>query len=230
MIPNILYFTYKTNLLTDPVDTKDRTLASNIKHIENTVPNASIRFLTDRDCIHTIKKLPKQLQRNLLPVFKKEVRGMIRGDICRGAALYQTGGWYIDVDVEVTRDFRLLAKRMQHETLLTVIPAWQPATSYFQAIMGVRSPRDRTIRKYLWMFVNHTQQNRNENTGTLLLHEAVLATKAHVYELYESRGPLTFQGKRSRFTGKGYWCDNVVYDKHYGDLWFYSRVQGSRMC
>ena len=96
--------------------------------------------------------------------------------------------------------------------------------------MGVRSPRDRTIRKYLWMFVNHTPQNRDENTGTLLLREAVLATKAHVYELYESRGPLTFQGKRSRFTGKGYWCDNVVYDKYYGDLWFYSRVQGSRMC
>lgn len=48
---------------------------------------------------------------------------MIRADICRGAALYQTGGWYLDVDVEITRDFRQLARRMRSETLLTVIPA-----------------------------------------------------------------------------------------------------------
>ena len=48
MIPNILYFTYKTNLLTDPVDTKDQTLASNIKHIQNTVPNAKENEVVSR--------------------------------------------------------------------------------------------------------------------------------------------------------------------------------------
>lgn len=231
VIPNILYLTYKINLMITPfLDEKDKALAYNVKRIMKTVPNASIHFLTDRECIHAIQKLPKKLRHKLISVFQKETRGMIRSDICRGAALYQTGGWYLDVDVEATRDFRQLGARMKSETLLTVIPAWQPSTSYFQAILGVARPYDKTIRKYLWMFVNHKQKSSDENTGTILLHQAVSATNANVYKLYESRGPLVFQGQKSRYTGKGYWCDNVVYDRNYGDLWFYSRVIGSRMC
>lgn len=230
MVPDILYFTYDINLLTNRIRPTDIVLASNVKHIVASVPNASVHFLTDQDCMRSIKKLPWLLGNALAAVFKATTRGMIRADICRGVALYHTGGWYLDVDVEITRDFRMLATRMGHSTILSVLPAWEPNIAYFQAIMAVTRPRDPTIHKYLWMFVSHKPQTRTENTGTILLRRAVIESGASVYELRESRGPLILQGKSTRTTNKGFWCDNVVYDQVYGDLWFYSRIIGSRMC
>ena len=230
MIPNSLYFTYDINLLHDPVRAKDIALASNVKHTIQSIPNASVSFLTDNDCLKLISELPRELRNALTLVFKGTTRGMIRADICRGVALYLTGGWYLDVDVETTCDFRKLATRMGDKTILTVIPAWQPKMAYFQAIIAVTRPQDPTIRKYLWMFVNHVPQTPDENTGTILLRRAVEETGTRVYELRESRGPLILHGNATRFTKKGYWCDNVVYDEAYDDLWFYSRIIGSRMC
>tara|TARA_B110001450_G_scaffold216338_1_gene209902 strand:+ start:5040 stop:5603 length:564 start_codon:yes stop_codon:yes gene_type:complete len=182
MIPNILYFTYKSDLLTDPVDTKDEALASNIRRIKNIVQNASIQFLTDTDCIHTIKKLPQQLQYNLLQVFKKEKRGMIRADICRGVALYQTGGWYLDVDVEITRDFRELATRMQSETLLTVFLVQPFETILYDRNKGYVSSQsgvNRLIRVVVRTVVIHIQiysirQGKNCHCSDALPHALVL--------------------------------------------------------
>ena len=114
---------------------------------------------------------------------------------------------------------------------MTVVPAYQPDTTYFQAIMGVAHPRDPTIHRYLNLFTTHRPRYSTENTGTLLLRQASEYTRASVYLLMEERGPMIFQGKRTRWSPTSReWCDNVVYDPAYQDLWFYSRFPKSRKC
>ncbi len=231
MIPDILYLTYSSNLLIDGAHSRtERALLNNIQKTIRTVPNMSVMFWTDADCENAMYDLPYWLRHLLLRKWKRVDRGMIRADICRGVALYRTGGWYLDVDVEVLRDFRMLQNRMVEQTILTVVPAWMPNVSYFQAIMGVTAPFDYTIRRYLLLFAKHKAASSDENTGTLLLHQASLQTSARVYELQEKRGPISLKNHWTRSTHRGYWCDNVVYDRKYGDLWFYSRILHSRMC
>lgn len=71
-----------------------------------------------------------------------------------------------------------------------------------------------------------------ENTGTYLMKRAIDADASRAVMLREVRGD-TLRGRHGmhiRQSGRGYWCDNVVYDVITGRLLFYSRILGSRMC
>ena len=231
MIPDILYLTYRSNLLVGGAHSRtEKALLENVRNTIRMVPNMTVKFWANADCKNAMHDLPYRLQNLLLHRWKRIDRGMIRADLCRGVALYKTGGWYLDVDVQVLQDFRMLQRRMDKQTMLTVVPAWMPDVSYFQAIMGVTDPFDKTIQRYLWLFAKHKTTFDDENTGTLLLHQASKQTSARVYELQERRGPIVLQNHSTRSSHRGYWCDNVVYDPKYEDLWFYSRVLDSRMC
>jgi hypothetical protein len=150
-IPNILIFTHYENLLlpspthSNVVDnntsytTSDKysiptqdgelqALRNNIQHTISLHPGATIRFLTDDDCLTSIKNvmpflnlpstsnaLPRNdyvsadsstsnndtLIKTLMDFFIEEPIGSFKGDMCRGAALYETGGLYFDVDLGV---------------------------------------------------------------------------------------------------------------------------------
>ena len=99
-IPHNLFFTYKYDIL----KTKDP--AQFYSNIMNTVDiyraassnlSAPVYFMTDADCRDTIRRVePKLLQH-----FDNEEKGMYKADICRIVALYEKGGYYFDVDIEV---------------------------------------------------------------------------------------------------------------------------------
>ena len=77
------------------------TLQRNVRKIIEMHPDADqIRFLTDHDCIRALQAV---LGPNapLIHYFQQETQGMYKADICRGAALWETGGIYLDVDVGV---------------------------------------------------------------------------------------------------------------------------------
>lgn len=74
---------------------------------------SNVHFLTDNDCRRIIEEVttaPPPPGRNntkkknglskLLAIFDKERVGMFRGDICRIAALYKHGGYYLDLDIK----------------------------------------------------------------------------------------------------------------------------------
>jgi hypothetical protein len=98
-IPRRLLFTYKSKLL----ETKDPPLL--YKNVENTIkmyreawgePDAPVWFLDDGDCRSAIYAAKP----NLVTYFDREPHGAWKADICRVAALYLTGGYYFDVDME----------------------------------------------------------------------------------------------------------------------------------
>lgn len=178
------------------------------------VPDATVRFLTARDCLDVVKTLPSRLGAELAVVFQSTVRGMIKADMSRCCAL---SDWGDGTSTWMWNQRAIFASgRMKNESLLTAVPAWQPQTAYFQAIMAVATPQDATLRRYLSMFVGHRPQTPDENTGTIQLRRAAAETGSRVYELQEARGPLRLNGQTSRSTRTGYWCDNVVYDGKYG--------------
>jgi len=55
----------------------------------------SILIFDDDDCLNKIQKVKPEL----VPFFKNEQEGSYRGDICRGAILFETGGLYLDIDI-----------------------------------------------------------------------------------------------------------------------------------
>ena len=93
----------KTRLAEKEVRSEQDELLALQKNVQRTIkmhPDATVRFLTDEDCINALRAV---LGPNapLIQFFQQETQGMYKADICRGAALWETGGIYLDVDVGV---------------------------------------------------------------------------------------------------------------------------------
>lgn len=236
-IPNNLFLTYEFDLLTTHATLTDEetSLRDNAFQTMKKMPSLHVAFLSDVDCILEIGSLPERLRYNLTYQFSVAQRGMIKADICRGAALYNHGGWYLDVDVEPIYPLEGLTARLssRHE-LLTVTPAWEPDKSIFQAIMA-STRRSSIVLKYLEIFASSQydlSKNGTQNTGTYFLFQAIRdADPSKVYFMKEVRlAQFPYAKFNLRATHLGYWCDNIVYDAVRRDVWFYSRIPGSRMC
>jgi len=76
---------------------------------------SNVYFLTDKDCrriiaevtssFHNDDGLGENKTNTLLGYFDREPVGMFRGDICRVAALYKYGGYYMDVDLKTVTPY-----------------------------------------------------------------------------------------------------------------------------
>lgn len=71
---------------------------SNIRNISNANPAISIRWLGDKACL---QYLEKYFDEELAGMFRNEMHGSYRGDICRTAVLLREGGFYMDLDVQL---------------------------------------------------------------------------------------------------------------------------------
>lgn len=99
---------------------------------------------------------------------------MYKADICRGSALYETGGIYLDVDVGVRHD---LWSDLLHTTAFVTsrvhVQSHYPG-HFFQAILGA-APHSPILYKYLQLFQDHyTGVERVEKgpLGVILLRRA----------------------------------------------------------
>mmetsp|Transcript_9804 Transcript_9804/g.19919 ORF Transcript_9804/g.19919 Transcript_9804/m.19919 type:complete len:491 (-) Transcript_9804:2215-3687(-) len=158
VIPPILTFTYHTNLLTTPhsqlTDSEDVALSQNVQEITSLHPESKVRFLNDDDCLKSIQAT-LGMDTNLTKYFKSETHGMYKADICRGAALYETGGLYFDIDVE-TRSIPLwevIAPTTEFVTTL-VHKDSNHLGGFFQAFFGV-VPKHPMMKRYLELFVEY---------------------------------------------------------------------------
>ena len=158
IIPPILTFTYHTNLLTTPTsqlsDSEDKALALNVHQITSLHPESKIRFLNDNDCLQSIQAT-LGTNTNLTTYFQNEQHGMYKADICRGAALYETGGLYFDIDVETRSSIPLwdvIAPTTEFVTTL-VHKDSNHVGNFFQAFIGV-VPHHPIMKRYLELFVD----------------------------------------------------------------------------
>jgi len=252
-IPPILIFTHHTNLLTTPIssltDAEDAALATNVRHTislhqNNNNNHTQVRFLTDIECLQSIRNALGE-STPLLTYFTNETQGMYKADICRGAALYETGGLYFDVDIEARMSlWNVISVHTEFVVPKVHVDHKQP-DSFFQAFIGV-VPQSRIIKRYLELFVEY-YEGRAQVTGPLgvvLLREAfddvVLKSsqkaewqsKVQIWQEVRYNSKL-FPNVKSPNRGKRRACQFVVVvpsKKKPYEVPFYSRVKGSRMC
>lgn len=158
VIPPVLTFTYHTNLLTTPItqltDEEDIALSQNIHQIINLHSESTVHFLTDTECISSIQNT-LGYNTNLTTYFRNEKHGMYKADICRGAALYETGGLYFDIDVE-TRNIPLWDVILPNTEFVTTLVHKDSnhLGNFFQAFIGVTKHHP-IMKRYLELFVEY---------------------------------------------------------------------------
>jgi hypothetical protein len=165
----------------------------------------SVRFLTDDDCIYSIRQWahlsqnqnhtifmhqtnvpnlhpkynhnidPDEIANELISYFQNEPEGMYKADICRGVALYETGGVYMDVDLGTRMNVFTLF--LQHSEFITVHGTMERnyPGNFFQAFIAV-TPFHDVIHRYIQLFIlyyRHTIQiGTNDLIGVTLLKRA----------------------------------------------------------
>jgi mannosyltransferase OCH1-like enzyme len=158
MIPHILLFTYSHNIL----ETKEP--SAYYKNVQNTIkkyrqawkePNATVVFLDDIECLALIK----QHEPRLVKPYQQEPYGAHKGDMCRTVALYQTGGYYFDVDIEVLEP---LVPKNSNQTNTTFITSWNSggpsSKGFFQAVLCV-TPKNPIISATIQSMVHDWYYN-----------------------------------------------------------------------
>jgi Glycosyltransferase sugar-binding region containing DXD motif len=177
-------------------DAVDRSNHFDIRNNDN--KNITIRFLTDDDCIQSIRQWaflssrrnhtdilhqnnttspnlePNNLADELISYFHKEHMGMYKADLCRGVALYETGGIYMDVDLGPRMNiFNLLLESSEFVTV-KVHSQSRYLGAFFQAFIAVTKYHD-VIHRYIQLFILHyrrTIQVGKGPIGVILLKRA----------------------------------------------------------
>jgi hypothetical protein len=226
-IPHQLIFTYKYNLLE-----RKEPLAL-YQNLQRTIemyregwgdePEAPVWFLNDTDCrsaIHSVKP-------ELLTHFDYEQNGAWKADMCRIAALYLTGGYYFDVDMEVVQVFRPASR---DTTFVTV----EAGPSFFQSFLAT-DPKNNILGQALDEMLVYYRKQSTRKTSHLLGPETLKRAFDNVPE--EERGKVQLLEELdydadstslplSRRNAVGSGCKFLVQDPGTGQTIFYSRIVG----
>jgi hypothetical protein len=244
-IPPILVFTYHTNLLTTPedqlADEEDRALSQNVQHIVSLHHESTVRFLNDEDCKASIRATLGQ-DTKLLEYFDKETHGMYKADICRGAALYETGGLYFDIDIEARIPMWHVIQQKTDFVSVLVHKDSNHHGGFFQAFIGV-VPKHKVMKRYVELFVDYYEGKVTVNgpLGVYFLRMAYdelngqekLNTELWKEVRYHEK---LFPKLKDPPTGKRRACQMLVVSfpknkkKEDVKIPFYSHARGSRMC
>jgi hypothetical protein len=236
-IPHHLIFTYETSLLEDKVPDK---IYQNVMHTIDSYRNAwneteaPVWFLTNPECQQVIEATYPRI----LPIFRNETKGMFKGDICRVAALYLTGGYYFDVDLRVVEPIPM-DPQVQFSSVLFPPPPGENRSLFFQAFVAIepRHPLMLTTMDTMMDFYE-TQMNANETLmGTKTMRTAydMLLSEDKIGEHYLLQETNMLDRKNmyphlKQKNGWGYVCYYIVHDAEKQVAYFFSRIVGSRLC
>jgi mannosyltransferase OCH1-like enzyme len=251
VIPNVLIFTHSINLLeTENPTGEDAALKANVENSIALHPGADVHFLTDEDCLESIARVMGSAS-PLLEFFVKETHGMYKADICRGAALYELGGLYMDVDMQARMS---LWSVVGSETTFVVPIVHRESKhpgSFFQSFIGTTA-KNPILKRYLKLFINYYEGKLDLQgpLGVLLLrkaHDDIIGAPNHPaikmkeedyldqvpqYFLEVLHDPKLFPNVPPPDRGTRRACRFVVVANNQEPFVvpFYSRVRGSRMC
>jgi hypothetical protein len=232
IIPHTLFFTYKHNIL----DTrKPKLFYDNVMHTISEYrslwnePGAHVSFLTDEDCIREIEKAEPRLVQH----FEEGGVGSFKADICRIAALYNSGGYYFDIDLKVVQPVPL------DNTTFNFVTVHETAAymNFFQAFIASTANHP-ILKQALENMLIHYQDNSafRGNLGPVTLHSAYesssreMQQKAwilHELNLDHPRNPPDIYKELPRQIGEGCCCNFVVEDAKQKQVYFFSRIVGA---
>ena len=155
-IPPLLILTHETNLL-DP-QSANRTLArhfgDNLLHSiqvyhQQFLPSLQAQplpvwFLNDTECHTVLSHVPQPWGTVLAEWFLHPTptnmpsKGRFRSDLCRIAALYHTGGLYLDVDLQTLSPVHILSPNTHFATAVMMESAAY-AGLFFQAVLATKA-------------------------------------------------------------------------------------------
>jgi hypothetical protein len=226
-IPRRLLFTYKSNIL----ETKEPPIF--YENVQRTIkmyreawgePDAPVWFLDDDDCRAAIYAAKP----NLIKYFDWEFNGSWKADICRVAALYLTGGYYFDIDMEVVKPW-MPSRNVAFATVD------QPDTLRFFQSFLVSEKRGRLMEESLDEMLIFYEKRKNRK-DTLLGPDTLKWAVESVPR--GDRGEMAFLLEEDivleeetdsllRREGVGFGCDYVVTDPVTKERIFYSRIVGA---
>jgi hypothetical protein len=267
-VPNIIIFTHYRDFLHEDLPysmpnvsathhqrthnlTEDQiellALQANVRASASLHPKAQVRFLTDNDCIESLSHLLDSAEDNadLVAYFRRESIGMFKADLCRGAALYETGGLYFDVDLGVRQNvFEVLKETTRFATVL-VHSASNHKGSFFQAFIA-STPQHFVLKRYIELFLSYARheldidgplgvillqraynemvEERPDIVDTTELWQEVMYRPGFQTNILSDVPPPTWGYRRA--------CKFIVLANKALPLRvpFYSRIAGSRMC
>ncbi|XP_052812165.1 uncharacterized protein LOC128239780 [Mya arenaria] len=94
LIPHLIHQTFETVMIPSKLE-------SHVRTVVNMNANWTYHFWTD----DSARKLVKERHPNLLPIWDKYMRNIMRADALRYVVLYEFGGAYLDLDVVAYRSF-----------------------------------------------------------------------------------------------------------------------------
>ena len=227
-IPRRIVFTYKESLL----ETKKPFLFYN--NVQRTIrtyreawgeADAPVWFLNDTDCRAAIYAAKPEL----VPYFDHEVHGSWKADICRVAALYLTGGYYFDVDMEVIEPWMHNAN-VSFATVRVV-----NEERLFQSFIASEK-EGRVLKKALSEMLLFYEKKRPRQ-GSLLgpdtmrwaFESVPVSERGRCVFLEEAQFPLKEAATPERRNAVGL-CNFAVRDLHTDRHVFYSRLVGTPWC
>jgi mannosyltransferase OCH1-like enzyme len=223
-IPRRLIFTYKSNLL----ETKDPPVF--YENVQKTIqmyreawgePKAPVWFLNDTDCRSAIYAAKPEL----VTYFDREVHGSWKADICRVAALYLTGGYYFDVDMEAVNPWI-------PGNNVTFATALQPdKTRYFQSFLAsekrgriLKVALDEMLLFYKTKIIR-TGKLLGPDTLKIAFNSVAISERESAFFLEEVQIPDD-EAAGLRNNGVGCCCNFGVQDPTTNTRLFFSRVVG----
>ena len=225
-IPRRMIFTSQRNIL----ETKEPPrLYQNVLNTIQTYrdawgePDAPVWFLNNMDCLSAIHAAKPAL----LNYFDLEVHGSWKADICRVAALYLTGGYYFDADMEVVQPWK-------HDDNVTFATVMNPEkTRYFQSFL-VSEPQSRIMKKalsrMLLFYESHMPRKGvllGPDTMKWAFESVPISDRGQVVFLDEQAYPRAQAESLARRDSVGCCCDFGVRDSNTMEQIFYSRIVGA---
>lgn len=250
LIPKRLIFTYKWKILErrEPVhfyNNIQKTIAG-YKSYWNTTSSSSdevvVSFLDNTDCRNVIVRSAPYL----LDHFEKEDKGSYRADICRLATLYEEGGYYFDVDMELIEPF-VPPAHVDFATAVEGDSMLQTDSYFFQSFLAT-APQHPIIEKALHVVRDYYEHERYSFVPSLAWMGPYTLKKAfdEYYRSYQStRSSGEYAATRNVFLlkevnlqegiydhlprrkGRGCCCNYVVQDSERNRAYFYSRMVGA---
>jgi Methyltransferase domain len=231
-IPRHLIFTYKTNIL----ETKTpKVLYDNVIHTINAyrkawnVDTVPVWFLTDREC----KRVINEISPDMVDRFTLELNGAYKADMCRAAALYLAGGYYLDVDLRVVEpvvpepDVSFSTVEMSYER--------QTGGWFFQAFLA-SAPRSLLMLKTLEVMDEYYYKKKQSRImGPETMKEAFNSLTDEEIGKYYLLDEMNLAKRKAMYpdlprqVGVGL-CNFIVHDEAKHVVHFFSRIVGVNSC
>ena len=226
LIPQRLVFTYRTNIL----ETKrPKLLYKNVLESINryrkswNAPNTVVDFLNDTDCRAVIQRIEPALTHH----FDTEEREKYKEDICRIATLYENGGYYLDLVLQVV-DPPTFDSPVTF-AMATVLEPSHLDPGFFETFLATTPghPVLRAALNTMLEYYNDTRTLRMNMSTSILKDAYIRANSTTTVILQESR--LTKNHNVPKQNGKGCCCNYVVHNRQ-NHVHFYSRIVGTKLC